>query len=133
MNTDTPTASTPKKQKKGKDKAVDQKKAKRKGKDVLDEDADLVVEEEAGQVKETSDAESGSDSDAGPPLHETLQNPSKRKRKRANTKKEKYVPEGETKEQRDARSIFIGNLPVTIVKSRVCLIYYLYSESSNQP
>ena len=98
---------------------------------MLDEDAELVVEEEAGQVKETSDTESGSDSDAEPPLHETLRNSSKRKR--ANTKKEKYVPEGETKAQRDARSIFIGNLPVTIVKSRVCLIHYLYSESSDQP
>jgi hypothetical protein len=33
--------------------------------------------------------------------------------------KTKYVPKEETREQRNARTIFVGNLPVEIVKSKV--------------
>ncbi|CAE6501936.1 unnamed protein product, partial [Rhizoctonia solani] len=59
-----------------------------------------------------SQSESGSDSDA-PPLHESLAQKPEDERPR----KKKYIPEGETSEQKDARTIFIGNLPASVAKS----------------
>ncbi|KAL5512502.1 hypothetical protein ACEPAG_3155 [Sanghuangporus baumii] len=47
------------------------------------------------------------------PEHESM-----KKSKKKGIKKVKYAPEGETKEERDARTIFIGNLPVAVVKSK---------------
>ena len=35
--------------------------------------------------------------------------------------KTKYVPEGETSEQRDARTVFVGNVPLEVMKSKVRL------------
>lgn len=45
-------------------------------------------------------------------------------KKAADSKKVKYVPEDETREMRDARTIFIGNLPVGAVKSKVSIVDY---------
>ncbi|KAG9118926.1 hypothetical protein FRC07_006295 [Ceratobasidium sp. 392] len=54
------------------------------------------------------DSDSESDPDAPPPLHESLlQNSEKPARRK------KFVPEGETPEQKDARTIFVGNLPAS--------------------
>ena len=53
-------------------------------------------------------------------VHETIANgdgllsPAKRK-------KTVYVPEGETGEERDARTIFVGNVPAEAIKSKVML------------
>lgn len=49
-------------------------------------------------------------------VHESI---SKGASKHAGSRKEKYVPPSETSEQRDARTIFIGNIPVEAMKSRV--------------
>jgi nucleolar protein 12 len=54
----------------------------------------------------------------GPPVHETIINsgmvPSVMKRRRS-----VYVPDGETKEMRDLRTVFIGNVPIEVAKSKV--------------
>ncbi|KAJ1303601.1 hypothetical protein OPQ81_011784 [Rhizoctonia solani] len=60
-----------------------------------------------------SESDSDSDADAPPPLHESLTQTPKSER----TQKKKYIPEGETPEQKDARTIFIGNLPASVAKS----------------
>ncbi|TDL22968.1 hypothetical protein BD410DRAFT_769344 [Rickenella mellea] len=66
--------------------------------------------------------DSGSDEGDGStelPVHESV---GKQARK-TNTKgsKLKYVPEDETREQRDARTVFVGNIPTEVVKSRPML------------
>ncbi|KAG9119671.1 hypothetical protein FRC07_005189 [Ceratobasidium sp. 392] len=60
------------------------------------------------RARQDKNSDSESDPDAPPPLHESLlqdgEKPARRK---------KFVPEGETPEQRDARTIFVGNLPAS--------------------
>lgn len=61
------------------------------------------------------EVDSDDDPDAPPPVHESLT-------KRVRTKpkqKGKIVPEGETPTQRDARTLFVGGLPVEIVQKKV--------------
>ncbi|CAE6403523.1 unnamed protein product [Rhizoctonia solani] len=60
-----------------------------------------------------SESDSDTDLDAPPPLHESLTQKPESERHR----KKKYIPEGETPEQKDARTIFIGNLPSSVAKS----------------
>ena len=76
------------------------------------------VQESEGTTQEDSEP-SDSDEDRPLPVHESL-GKSKHNKKKESTKKKKYVPDDETREERDARSIFVGNLPVQIVKDRVC-------------
>ncbi len=66
--------------------------------------------------QEDSGSDDGHDS-TELPVHESV---GKWARK-TNTKgsKLKYVPEDETREQRDARTVFVGNIPTEVVKSRV--------------
>ena len=53
-------------------------------------------------------------------IHETLAKESKPKAKKdRGKKKEKWVPEGETSEDRDKRTIFVGNVDVEVVKNKV--------------
>ncbi|KAG8727943.1 hypothetical protein FRC11_012153 [Ceratobasidium sp. 423] len=59
------------------------------------------------------ESESDSDADAPPPPHESLTQKPEDERPR----KKKYIPEGETAGQKDARTIFIGNLPASVAKS----------------
>jgi nucleolar protein 12 len=76
-----------------------------------------AVEEE----DEDNDAElsEGSEIDTDEELvHETTDTTSKRKRKLA-TKLPKYTPADETSQDRDRRSIFVGNLPIEVTKSKV--------------
>ncbi|KAH7322055.1 hypothetical protein B0J17DRAFT_684817 [Rhizoctonia solani] len=68
---------------------------------------------EKPDAESQSESDSGSDADAPPPLHESLTQKPGDERPR----KKKYVPEGETSEQRDARTIFVGNLPASVAKS----------------
>lgn len=71
-------------------------------------------------VEGNDELDSGDENDenAPPPQHESLAGPSE-KRDRGSKNKLKYVPEGESKEQRGARTIFVGNLPAEIVKNKV--------------
>ncbi|KAI5119304.1 hypothetical protein M0805_008219 [Coniferiporia weirii] len=81
------------------------------------EDNAKVADEAKDDVHEDVHAESDSASDNDElPEHESLKKSAGKKK--STVKKAKYVPEDETREQRDARSIFVGNLPVQIVKSR---------------
>ncbi|KAJ7198473.1 hypothetical protein GGX14DRAFT_503595 [Mycena pura] len=62
----------------------------------------------------SADQDSNSDTGAPPPVHEALT-------KRARTKpakKIKLVPEGETPAQRDARTLFVGGLPVEVAQKK---------------
>jgi len=75
-----------------------------------------AVEEEEDNDAELSE---GSEIDTDEELvHETTDTTSKRKRKLA-TKLPKYTPADETSQDRDRRSIFVGNLPIEVTKSKV--------------
>ncbi|KAJ6631356.1 hypothetical protein B0H10DRAFT_2427276 [Mycena sp. CBHHK59/15] len=63
-------------------------------------------------AEESEDADS--ESDAPPPVHESL---TKRVRTKP-AKKTKVVPEGETPAQRDARTLFVGGLPVEVAQKK---------------
>ncbi|KAF8600385.1 hypothetical protein BDV93DRAFT_525418 [Ceratobasidium sp. AG-I] len=108
-------------------KIKDKKGKKKPPVDSSDEDEDPVVEDSYQQRKPkkvvsspaksiepfvSKDAGSGSNSDSGtddqPPVHESLLPTSEKP-----TRKKKFVPLDETPEQRDARTIFIGNLPAS--------------------
>jgi len=90
------------------------------------------------------DGGSGEDEEStAPPQHESLAAKTSRKNDRTPKNKAKYVPPEETKEQRDERTIFMGNLPTEVAKSKVCPFirdYFLrftdtpdYPVSSPQP
>ena len=52
------------------------------------------------------------------PVHETM---AKSTKQRVKTTKRKHVPEDETPEMRDRRTIFVGNLPVEVLSKTVCI------------
>ena len=54
-------------------------------------------------------------------VHESV---SKGVSKHPGSRKEKYAPPSESSEQRDARTIFIGNIPVEAMKSRVSTVSF---------
>lgn len=83
------------------------------GEDGKDQESDQALEDDLD----------GSDSDEeGDPsklVHESVAVGSKPK---TTSGKVKYVPSEETPEQRDARTVFVGNVPVEVVKSKVCCV-----------
>lgn len=79
-----------------------------------DEDED-DLEDSDGAVSGEEDEESDESESAPLPIHESLL----RQATQAPRAAKKYVPADETKEQRDARTIFIGNLPSQVVKLKV--------------
>ncbi|KAG8791087.1 hypothetical protein FRC12_010216 [Ceratobasidium sp. 428] len=101
-------------------KAGQGKKGKKEAVDSLDEENEPAAEAEhqrstssvpkprskLSQKPVDSDAES--DPDEPPPIHESLLAPSGKP-----SGKKKFAPEEETPEQRDARTIFVGNLPAS--------------------
>ncbi|KLO09865.1 hypothetical protein SCHPADRAFT_978959, partial [Schizopora paradoxa] len=71
------------------------------------------TEDSVEDAEETRD-EDGSESDSSQvPVHESLT-----KKAKKSSRKLKFSPEDETSEQRDARTIFVGNLPAEIAKNR---------------
>ena len=72
-------------------------------------------------------------SEAEDPVDAIPQHESVKKSKKKGIKKTKYTPEGETKEQGDARTIFIGNLPVAVVKSKVRKLPCILSRNASNP
>lgn len=70
---------------------------------------------------DNEDNSSDEDDSSAIPVHESLLKSKTKEKgpKQSNAKKLKFVPDGETPEQRNARTIFIGNLPVDAAKSRV--------------
>ncbi len=75
-------------------------------------------EEETPVHAESEEVESDEEGDPTKLVHESLNNGSKT---RSSTSKAKYVPADESPERRDARTIFVGNVLVDVVKNRVCL------------
>jgi nucleolar protein 12 len=69
------------------------------------------------QLSDTSDSEG----DASQLAHETVVK--KAKRDRIRSKHVHHVPPDETREQRDSRTIFLGNVPMEVAKSKVCLTF----------
>lgn len=80
--------------------------------DSEDEDKPLEEEEEAAD----EDSDSDEEGDPSKLVHESVAAGGKTK---SASGKVKFVPSEETAEQRDARTVFVGNVPVEVVKSRV--------------
>jgi nucleolar protein 12 len=82
-------------------------------------------EDEGNVAQESSNSENGSrgvqDSDSEVDmLHETLSGAVKKKRAPSSANKsKKYTPAEETPDQRDQRTIFVGNLSVQVAQKRV--------------
>lgn len=78
--------------------------------------SDVSSDNDDDEEKEDDSASEDEDYDvnAPPPRHETQTRTRKKK-----TKKAKYIPPDESPAQRDARTVFIGNVSIDIVKSRV--------------
>ena len=77
------------------------------------------VGDDVGSVNESS---SDVDWDLEPPMHETHASDSATKVRSKSRKKTKFSPPDETPAQRDARTIFVGNIPIDVAKSKVCPI-----------
>jgi nucleolar protein 12 len=71
---------------------------------------------EASSKDTAEDGNSDEDADAMNLVHESVSGITPVTRR-----KPAYVPEGEMKTDRDERTIFIGNLPFAILKSKVCV------------
>ncbi|KAL0577442.1 Nucleolar protein 12 [Marasmius crinis-equi] len=89
----------------------------KKGKEKAPEnDSDDEEQEENDEdLEEQGDTSEESESDASPPQHESITKSSK---KRTKTAKVKFVPSEETPEQRDSRTIFVGNLSVEVAQKK---------------
>jgi nucleolar protein 12 len=92
----------------------------RDSKDSKDIESSQVLNgSEGSEYQSSEDATDGEDLDPASLVHETVSGAKSGR----STKKKKvhYVPENETKEQRDQRTVFIGNLPPDVLKSKVSL------------
>ncbi|KAF8660915.1 hypothetical protein AX16_001543 [Volvariella volvacea WC 439] len=77
--------------------------------------------EESEEVEEESNSESSDDEgDPSKLVHETLRDKKASKRS-SKPPKQKYVPPDETSEQRDERTIFVGNLSIEVAEKRSLL------------
>ncbi|RXW16531.1 hypothetical protein EST38_g9328 [Candolleomyces aberdarensis] len=77
-----------------------------------------VDDEDEGAESAASESESSSDEgEEDPPVHESLLKNQQNKKTGKNSKR-KYVPEDETPEMRDRRTIFVGNLPMLLAQKR---------------
>jgi nucleolar protein 12 len=72
------------------------------------------------QLNDNSDSEE----DASQLVHETMVKNAQLVKTRSRHAHH-YVPPDETKEQRDARTIFLGNVPMEVAKSKVCPLSFL--------
>ncbi|KZT11964.1 uncharacterized protein LAESUDRAFT_719910 [Laetiporus sulphureus 93-53] len=70
------------------------------------------------QQHESSDGDSDDEGHSSELVHESLAKGSRTRSLNGRRAKTKYVPLEETSEQRNARTIFVGNVPVDVVKSR---------------
>ena len=81
-------------------------------------DDEDVEDQESNQGHEDYPDDSDSDKEGNPSrlVHESVAVGDKSK---TVSGKVKYAPQEETPEQRDARTVFVGNVPVEVVKSKV--------------
>jgi nucleolar protein 12 len=88
------------------------------------EEPTVPAAEEDINMDQASDAEiddSNSADEDDEFVHESKKSASGEKDRGKKQKKQKFVPEEESKSDRDRRTIFIGNLPVETAKSKVSL------------
>lgn len=90
----------------------------------------VVSEGEEGQHSEQNLSSSDSEEDDGgyvPPAHESLAGAVAPKSNPSSKKSKNYVPPDETRDQRDSRTIFVGNVPSQVMTTKVsqCHIYLL--------
>ena len=78
----------------------------------------------ANQHARHGESSSEAEDNIVPPQHESLTAKTLEEKDGGPKTKTKYVPPEETKEQRDERTIFVGNLPPEMAKSKVCPIMY---------
>ncbi|OCB88138.1 hypothetical protein A7U60_g4766 [Sanghuangporus baumii] len=76
------------------------------------------IESDEEEGDEDTDEKDQISSDSEESVDAVPEHESMKKFKKKGIKKVKYAPEGETKEERDARTIFVGNIPVAVVKSK---------------
>ena len=77
--------------------------------------------------KEESESSSDSEADASQLVHETVTKADRHGKPRPARKRVHHErPPDETKEQRDACTIFIGNVPIEVAKSKVCQSFSLF-------
>lgn len=74
---------------------------------------------------------SDSEEDASQLIHETMMKNSQRDKTRSRHVQH-HVPPDETKEQRDARTIFLGNVPMEVAKSKVRPLSFSLPHSSHR-
>ena len=85
-----------------------------------DEDGDETVED--SEQSSSSDSEEDDD-EYVPPVHESLAGTSGPDSAPSSKKNKKYVPPDETPDQRDSRTIFVGNVPSQIMAAKVSWHY----------
>lgn len=80
-------------------------------------------EDEAVQASGQNPSSSDSEEDGGeyvPPVHESLAGAAAPGSASSSKKNKKHVPPGETPDQRDSRTIFVGNVPSQVMTAKVC-------------
>ncbi len=99
---------------------VDESQSEEEEEEDADEDSDAdEVENGLGEEdKEETPSESDDEGDPSELVHESLQSGTHPKGQSRHGKS-KFIPSEETPEQRDARTIFVGNVAVEVTKSRV--------------
>lgn len=81
--------------------------------------------EPANSIESSDKSDEDDEADFNPEtlVHETVSGAAQNKT--GKRRKVPYAPEGETKEQRDERTVFIGNLPPDVLKMKVVILYFL--------
>ncbi|KAF8729363.1 hypothetical protein AX14_006234 [Amanita brunnescens Koide BX004] len=83
---------------------------------VADQECPETEEQEDGRASSDSEEDENEPFDPSKIIHESLQKSKKKSHKPAS--KKKYIPQDETPEQRDLRTVFVGNLSVEVAKKR---------------
>jgi hypothetical protein len=96
------------------------KKTKKKKDALAEDDSESVAEDGPGRASSDSEEDEDEPFDPSTIVHESLQKSKEKSRKPVS--KKKYVPPDETPEQRDFRTVFVGNLSVEVVKKRVRIL-----------
>ena len=102
----------------GKDKG----KKKRTIETAVSEDEDEVETVENNEQTPSSDSEEDN-SQYVPPVHESLARAAGLDSPSSSKKNRKYIPPDETPDQRDSRTIFVGNVPSQVMTTKVSWRY----------
>lgn len=120
--------------------AVQSESDEEEAEDDAEEDSEEPSDGSEDSKGEGEDAEEEDGDEDGSPedfVHESLKTPDER-RKRENQGSSKYVPEDETRSDRDRRTIFVGNVPIECIKEKVsvageaCKAHFMANRQSAQ-